>query len=120
MTRAASLVERSLMISARSEGCSRGSCRCETESRTSVGDEIVDRRDVVPRQSCVAECGRRLAARKPIGAESAQQTRKTDVGRDDAQSSARACDLDVVDANELAAFDVDDLLVEQILDQYSA
>ncbi len=73
--------------------------------------EIVDRRDVVPRNHAsrnAVEDG----CRKSIGAESAQQAGKTDVGRNDAQGSARARDLDVVDTNELTAFDVDDLLVE--------
>ena len=49
--------------------------------------------------------------------EPAQQAADADVGGDDAQRSAGARDLDVVDAHDLAAVDVDDLLVEQIFDQ---
>ena len=50
-------------------------------------------------------------------AEPAHDAAEPDVGRDDAQRAAGARDLDVVDAHDLAAVDVDDLFVEEILDQ---
>ena len=55
--------------------------------------------------------------RQPAAAEPAQHPADPDVGRDHAQRAAGARQLDVVDPNDLAAVDVDDLLVEQILDQ---
>ena len=46
-----------------------------------------------------------------------QKSGEPDVGGDDAQPPAGIGDLDVVDANDLSAVDVDDLLVEQIGDE---
>ena len=81
-----------------------------------VGVEVVQRRDVVPRDERARDA-RDQARRDAPAAEPAQQPRDADVRGDDADRAGRARQLEVVDAHDLAAVDVDDLLVEEVFDQ---
>ena len=78
--------------------------------------EVVQRRDVVPRDQRTRHAIDQ-ARDESRRTEPAQQPADPDVGGDHAQRAGGARDLDVVDPHDLAAVDVDDLLVEQILDQ---
>ena len=104
------------MISASSEGCSRASRFSLTERLTCEG---LTSRIGATESHAIIERGTLPIAREPAPAEraqteAAQQSGDADVGGDDAQPSARVGNLDVVDAHDLAAVNVDDLLVEQI------
>ena len=103
-------------MSASSDGCRRER-RCSlTDSRICVGLRSWSGATL---SHAISERGMRSI--KPgtslRRAEPAQQAADADVGGDDAQCAAGARHLDVVDAHDLAAVDVDDLLVEEVLDQ---
>ena len=76
----------------------------------------MERRDIVPRDQRSRDPVDELRC-EPGDAEPAEQAADADVGGDDAQRTGGPRDLDVVDADELAAVDVDDLLVEEIFDK---
>ncbi len=119
-TAAASRAERSLMISASSEGCSRESLLSVTESCTCDGlaSRIgeTESQAIIERGTRAVDC-RRETFTERFQAQPAQQAGHADVGGDDAKCVAGARDLEVVDAHDFAAVDVDDLLVEQIGDE---
>ena len=117
-TAAASRADRSLMISASSEGCSRANFLLHREAHLG-GIGLANRRDRTPRdhRPGTAVDARRESATERFEAETAQQPGDADVGRHDAHAAPGAGYLDVVDAHDFAAIDVDDLLVEQIGDE---
>ncbi len=119
-TASASREERSPMISASSDGMeSREPALFDRKPHVRRID-VANRRDRIPRDHRArnvaghAESQRLPNERNPSRR---KQSGDADVGGDDAQPAARVGDLDVVDAHDLAAVDVDDLLVEQIGDE---
>ena len=111
--RAASCDERSLMMSASSEGWSRERRAPETERCTSEGLTSEIGATLSHAMSARGTRSKTLGATLP--APSRRKSPATpDVGCDHAQRAARVRNLEIVDAHDFAAVDVDDLLVEEI------
>ena len=107
------------MIVARSAGWSSARPRVG-DSQLDRGDRALDRVDVLPVDVPLADrqpqCGRDAA----VGAlepEPAEQSRCADVDRDQAVRALDLVEPQVVDADDLAPVDVDDLLVHEVLAQ---
>ena len=81
------------------------------------GDARLDRVDVLPVDVALGGRQAQVAGEDPVGAldpEPAQQPGRPDVDDDQVELAVDVVETEVVDADDLAAVDVDDLLVEQV------
>ena len=104
------------MIEARSAGCSSARPACG-HAQLDRGDRALDRVDVLPVDVALLERQPQVAGERPeraLDAEPAEQARRADVDRDEAQRALDLVEAEVVDADDPAAVDVDDLLVHQV------